>query len=284
MPSVASDALVLTRLSKSEALASSRPRVQLGSTFIDQLDFDQAVERLTGFLWSGRPHQVVTVNLDFLSIAERSPEFRETINDADLAVADGMPLVWLSRMRGQSLPERVTGVDLVDACCEVAEETGQGVFLLGAAPGVGQAAATTLQERHPDLRIVGTYSPPMGPLKRRENARMVRMVREAAPGFLFVALGAPRQDLWIRSHLAELNVPVAMGVGCVFDLLAGTTNRAPSWMQSTGLEWAYRLVREPRRLWRRYLLNDLPLFARLLLASSREVEETRAADALVVPT
>jgi N-acetylglucosaminyldiphosphoundecaprenol N-acetyl-beta-D-mannosaminyltransferase len=282
MPFVASDALVLTRLSTAEAVASSRPRVQLGSTFVDQLDFDQAVERITDFLWSGRPHQVVTVNLDFLSIAERSSEFRETLNDADLAVADGMPLVWLSRLRGQALPERVTGVDLVDACCEIAEDTGQGVFLLGAGPGVAQAAAERLQERHPGLRIVGTYTPPMGPLKRKENMRMLQMVREAAPGFLFVALGAPRQDLWIRSHLAELNVPVAMGVGCVFDLLAGNNNRAPSWMQAVGLEWAYRLVREPRRLWRRYLLNDLPLFARLLLKSTRE--DSPPADALAVPT
>jgi N-acetylglucosaminyldiphosphoundecaprenol N-acetyl-beta-D-mannosaminyltransferase len=98
---------------------------------------------------------------------------------------------------------------------------------------------------------------------------MVRMIQDAAPGFLFVALGAPRQDLWIRHHLKELDVPVAMGVGCVFDLLAGVANRAPGWMQTAGLEWAYRLGREPRRLWRRYLVNDLPLFGRLLF-SSRE--------------
>jgi N-acetylglucosaminyldiphosphoundecaprenol N-acetyl-beta-D-mannosaminyltransferase len=282
MPFVASDALVLTRLSAPESRASGRPRLQLGSTFIDQLDLDQAVERITDFLWSGRPHQVVTANLDFLSIAERNAEFRQTINDADLAVADGMPLVWLSRLRGQPLPERVTGVDLVDACCGIAEDTGHGVFLMGAGPGVPQAAAQRLLERHPGLRVVGTYSPPMGPLRRKEDARMVRMIQDAQPGFLFVALGAPRQDLWIRSHLAELNVPVAMGVGCVFDLLAGVSNRAPEWMQTGGLEWAYRLAREPRRLWRRYLLNDLPLFARLLLSASRD--ESPAGDALAVPT
>jgi N-acetylglucosaminyldiphosphoundecaprenol N-acetyl-beta-D-mannosaminyltransferase len=271
---VATDALVLNRLPSAVETALGpevdRPRVQLGATAVDQLDFEQAADRIRGFVWSGRAHQVVTVNLDFLSIAERDAEFRDTINSADLAVADGMPLVWLSRLRGQPLPERVAGVELVEACCDVAVESGRGVFLLGAAPGVAQAAAERLVERHPGLRVVGTYTPPMGPLKRKENARIVRMIRDAAPAFLFVALGAPRQDLWIRAHLAELNVPVAMGVGCTFDVLAGVSNRAPGWMQSAGLEWAYRLVREPRRLWRRYLVNDLPLFGRLLLSKVRQ--------------
>lgn len=282
---MATDALVLNRLPTADAASASplhRPRVLLGSTLIDQIDFDQAVERIRGFLNAGRPHRIVTANLDFLSIAERNTEFQEAVNDADLAVADGMPLVWLSRLRGQPIPERVTGVDLVDACCEVAAETGQGVFLLGAGPGVAQAAAKRLQERHPDLRIAGTFTPPMGPIRRKDDARMVRMIQDAAPGFLFVALGAPRQDLWIREHLQELNVPVAMGVGCVFDLLAGVANRAPRWMQASGLEWAYRLGREPRRLWRRYLVNDLPLFGRLLF-STRESAEPNVS-AVVVTT
>jgi N-acetylglucosaminyldiphosphoundecaprenol N-acetyl-beta-D-mannosaminyltransferase len=271
---VATDALVLNRLpapSGEVALepGDQRPRVYFGGTAIDQLDFDQAVERIREFLASGRPRQVVTANLDFLSIAERNHEFRAAINAADLAVADGMPLVWLSRLRGEPLPERVTGVELVDACCEIAAESGLGVFLMGAGPGVAQAAAEQLRERHPDLRIAGAYTPPMGPLKRREEARLIRTIQNAAPAFLFVALGAPRQDFWIRDHLAELNVPVAMGVGCTLDLLAGTTSRAPEWMQAAGLEWAYRLVREPRRLWRRYLVNDLPLLCRLLFSSAR---------------
>lgn len=275
---MATEALVLNRVPASPAIEVERPRVQLGYTAIDQVDFDQAVERIRDFVWSARPHQVVTVNLDFLSIADRNPEFRQTINESDLAVADGMPLVWLSRLRGEPLPERVTGVDLVDACCDIAHETEQSVFLLGAAPGIAQAAAQALEARHPGLRVVA-YTPPMGPMKRKEEQRVLRMIQLASPAFLFVALGAPRQDLWIRTHLAELNVPVAMGVGCVFDLLAGTSNRAPSWMQAIGLEWAFRLVREPRRLWRRYLLNDLPLFVRLLLSNGREAES----DADAVP-
>jgi N-acetylglucosaminyldiphosphoundecaprenol N-acetyl-beta-D-mannosaminyltransferase len=260
--------------------AAQRPRLDFGGTLIDRVDRHQALERIRGFLHAGQPQQVVTVNLDFLSIAERDAAFRAVINGAGLAVADGMPLVWLSRLRGEPLAERVAGVELVDAACALAARTGDGVFLLGAAPGVARTAAERLVERHPGLRIAGTYSPPMGPLKRKHNQQIVRMIREAAPGFLFVALGAPRQDLWIAEHLHELNVPVAMGVGCVFDLLAGVTTRAPSWMQAAGLEWSWRLLREPRRLWRRYILNDLPVFGRLLLSGRRSAGQ----QPIVVPT
>ncbi len=258
------------------AIAEPRPstelrhRIDLGGTLVDCVDRESAVDRINSFLWSGRPHQVVTVNLDFLSIAERDERFRALINGSDLAVADGMPLVWLSRLRGEPLSERVAGVELVEDSCRIAAETGQGVFLLGAAPGVAELAAERLTERHPGLRVVGTYSPERSALaKRKENDRIVRMITRANPGFLFVALGAPRQDEWIRAHLHELNVPVSMGVGCVFDLLAGVSSRAPVWMRSAGLEWTYRLLREPRRLWRRYIVNDLPLFGRLLVSGRR---------------
>jgi N-acetylglucosaminyldiphosphoundecaprenol N-acetyl-beta-D-mannosaminyltransferase len=120
----------------------------------------------------------------------------------------------------------------------------------------------------------------MATLDHAENQRIVRLVREAAPGFLFVALGAPRQDRWISEHLAQLNVPVSMGVGCVLDLLAGEVTRAPGWMQSAGLEWAFRLGQEPGRLWRRYLLADVPTLGRLVLSALRDVD----ADQVVVPT
>jgi N-acetylglucosaminyldiphosphoundecaprenol N-acetyl-beta-D-mannosaminyltransferase len=244
-----------------------RERVSLGPICVDSVDQAAAIERIRGFATSGRPHQIVTVNLDFVSIANRDPAFRELINAADLAVADGMPLVWLSRFKGKALPERVAGVDLVMDSCRVAAELGASVFLLGAAEGVAEAAGERLCELCPGLRIAGTYSPPVGTLDASVNDEMLRVVRRAAPDFLFVALGAPRQDFWIREHQAELQVPVAMGVGCVLDLLAGAVRRAPVWMQRTGLEWAFRLAQEPQRLWRRYLLNDLPMLARLACSS-----------------
>ena len=246
-----------------------RTRLDFAGALIDRVDLPEAVARIRAFLRAGVPHQIMTVNLDFLTIAQKDHWFRETINASDLAVADGMPLVWLSRLKREPLPQRVTGVELVDHCAAIAAEQGEGVYLLGAAPGVGRAAADRLQERHPGLQIAGVYSPPFRRLSDEEDERIVESIRAAAPGFLFVAFGAPRQDLWIRSHLERLQVPVAMGVGCVLDLLAGAMRRAPLWVQRAGLEWTYRLLHEPRRLWRRYMFNDAPMLGRLLLASMR---------------
>jgi N-acetylglucosaminyldiphosphoundecaprenol N-acetyl-beta-D-mannosaminyltransferase len=259
-----------------EPFESHRRRVELGGIYLDQVDLAGAVDRISTFVQSRQPHQVVTVNLDFVSIANRSPEFEATLNGADLAVPDGMPLVWLSRLKGDPLVERVAGVELVMESCRIGAELGSKVFLLGAAPGVAEAAGKRIEESYPGIQVVGTYSPPIGKLSAQENRYIVDLIRLAAPDFLFVALGAPRQDLWIREHLAELQVPVAMGVGCVLDLLAGNVRRAPLWMQRTGLEWAFRLVQEPGRLWKRYLLNDLPVLARLTLAGP----EAKASEAL----
>jgi N-acetylglucosaminyldiphosphoundecaprenol N-acetyl-beta-D-mannosaminyltransferase len=222
-----------------------------------------AADYIRGFVRAGTSHQIVTVNLDFLTIAGHMPAFRDTLNMADLAVADGMPLVWASHLKGRTLPERVAGVELVDTCCRIAVERGGSVYLLGAAEGVAAAAARRLSQRYPGLRIAGTYSPPFGPISADEDARIISHIQAARPTMLFVAFGAPRQDLWIREHLAELGVPVAVGVGCVFDLLAGRVTRAPAWMRRSGLEWAFRLGQEPRRLWRRYA-SDLPTLVRLL--------------------
>ena len=242
----------------------ARQRINLGGVKIDRVDAASAVDRIRGFLRSGRLNQIVTVNLDFVAISRRDADFRETLNAAELAVADGMPLVWVSQMTDEPLPQRLTGVELVDECCRVAVETNSSVFLLGAAPGVADEAADRLQERFPGLRIAGVYAPPFGPLTVDENERILTAIHAARPEFLFVALGAPQQDVWIRANRDRLDVPVCMGVGCVLDLLAGVVSRAPVWMQRTGLEWLFRLLQEPGRLWRRYILDDLPTLAWLV--------------------
>jgi N-acetylglucosaminyldiphosphoundecaprenol N-acetyl-beta-D-mannosaminyltransferase len=251
---------------------------------VDRIDLVGAIQRVCGFVRSGRAHQVVTVNLDFVSIAQRNEAFRETLNQADLAVPDGMPLVWVSRLKGTPLIERVAGVDLFDLACAMAAAEGWRIFLLGAAPGVADKAAEALLDRYPALQVAGTYAPPMGELTAEEEETMLRVVNEVRPELLFVALGAPRQDLWIRTHLARLDVRLAMGVGCGFDLLAGAVARAPRWMQRCGLEWAFRLAQEPARLWRRYLLNDLPLLAHLLVTPGESIEPEGDGPGLVVPT
>jgi N-acetylglucosaminyldiphosphoundecaprenol N-acetyl-beta-D-mannosaminyltransferase len=239
-----------------------RSRLDLFGVQIDRVDRPSALSRIRTFLEDGSTHQIVTVNLDFLYLAEQNPQFCTAINEADLAVADGMPLVWLSRVMGEPLPGRITGVELVDECCRIAHQEGVGVFFIGGTPPIAAIAADRVREQYPGLEVTH-YSPPFGPIPPGEDEHIIEMVQRVKPGFLFVSLGAPRQDLWIRAHRERLGVPVSLGVGCVVDLLAGAVRRAPPWMQATGFEWSYRLMQEPRRLWRRYLLDDLPHFGRL---------------------
>lgn len=265
---MATDAVLIrsaTAVASPRDAGAGRSRALVGGVLIDRADRALVVEQIGSFLRSGKCHQVATVNLDFLNIADRDRSFRDALNRADLVVADGMPIVWLSGMRQERIPERLAGVDLVNEACSLAAEDGRGIYLLGAAPGVADAAAFRLLEQHPGLRIAGTYAPPYRALSPEEDLEIVRAIRSARPAFLFVAFGAPRQDLWIREHLADLEVPVAMGVGCAFDVIAGRLGRAPFWMQRAGLEWAYRLAHEPGRLWKRYLVDDVPLLARLIV-------------------
>jgi N-acetylglucosaminyldiphosphoundecaprenol N-acetyl-beta-D-mannosaminyltransferase len=247
------------------AEASPRPdRVLLSGVLIDRVTLAEAASRLESYLTTPKLHQVVAVNLDCLRIAQADADFRETINEADLAVADGMPLVWASRLAGRGIPQRVTGNELVDECCRLSAATGQSLFLLGGRPGVAEEAARTVERRHPGARVAGTYSPPFGPLSAADDALMVDRINRSGARILIVALGAPRQDNWIRAHRRELNVRIALGVGCGLDILAAVVGRAPRWMQRSGLEWLHRLRLEPARLWRRYFVDDTPMFARLV--------------------
>ncbi len=249
--------------------ARGRDRVALAGVLVDRVDRRGAAAAIESFFADGGRHQIVTINSDFIRKARQDADFRDVLNRADLAVADGMPLVWLSRLRGSPLPERVAGLELVEDCCRAAAREGVGLFLLGAAPGVAEAAGRVLATRHAGLRIAGTYSPPFGPPSAEEDARMVAAIRAAGRCVLFVAFGAPRQDRFISRHLIELDIPVGMGVGCAFDILSGSVRRAPRWMQRGGLEWAWRLAQEPRRLWRRYLIEDAPLLGTLAFDAVR---------------
>jgi N-acetylglucosaminyldiphosphoundecaprenol N-acetyl-beta-D-mannosaminyltransferase len=171
---------------------------------------------------------------------------------------------------------------LVD-CAGLAAAKGYSIFLLGAGPGVAEEAACVLRTRHPGVRVVGTYAPPMRPLTSDEDESMVRLIQEMQPDMLFVAFGAPKQDQWIRTHLDRLGAPVCMGVGGAFDMLAGRVKRAPMWMQHWGLEWLYRVTQEPARLWQRYFVHDLPCFVRLMARCSTTSAERAVTGRLAGP-
>jgi N-acetylglucosaminyldiphosphoundecaprenol N-acetyl-beta-D-mannosaminyltransferase len=234
-------------------------RISLLGVTMDRVQLGDLRGWLDAALASGRPHQVVTLNLDFLAIARKNADFARVVAAADLVVCDGKPLQWIAGMQS-----RVTGNDIVLQTARLSAARGYQLFLMGAYPGVAERAAQRLRELAPGVVIAGTYAPPRWPFTPEQDAEIIAAIQAARPHALFVALGAPRQDEWIARH-PELRVPVSVGVGGAFNFLAGETQRAPLWMQRVGLEWAHRLISEPARLWRRYLIDDLPLGALLLL-------------------
>ena len=241
-----------------------RDQIALLGTPIDRIAHSAVAEWIEAFITSGAPHQIITANLDFVAIARRRPDFAQIIEDADLVVCDGKPLQWASHLQGDPIPARVTGMDLVLTAAHLSATSGYRIFFMGAAPGVAERAARALEELIPGVVIAGTCSPKQWPFDADEDARIVASIRAARPDALFVALGAPRQDEWIHAHLGELDVPLCAGIGGVFNFLAGETRRAPEWIQHAGMECAFRLAQEPSRLWKRYLVDDLPVFFALL--------------------
>lgn len=235
---------------------------ELAGVRVDRIMLQDALAVIENYVESRKPHQIVTVNIDFLHIAQTNTRFRSVLNSSDLSLADGAPLLWLSRLRGRPIPERVTGVDLIAKLAGLAAARGYGMFLLGSTPGVAASAAERLMESFPGLRKPESYSPPVGVWDSEEQEAIFQRIERASPNILLVALGAPRQDIWLSDNLRRLGVSVCVGVGGSFEILAGQIPRAPQWMQHHGLEWAHRLRCEPRRLWKRYLVSDLPFLLR----------------------
>jgi len=237
-----------------------RTRLRIGALEVDPLTLAGAVDAIEGLVTAGRGGMVVTPNVDHVVVAERSPEFREACAAAGLSLADGMPLLWAARLLGRPLPEKVSGSDLVLPLCERAAARGWRVYLLGAGPGIAEEAARRLRQRI-GIEVVGTASPRIRiDGSPDDTAEALEGIRAARPDLLLLAFGAPKQEIWAYRHREALGRVVTVGVGASLDFIAGTLRRAPRWMSRIGLEWLFRLLSEPRRLWKRYLIDD-PWFA-----------------------
>jgi N-acetylglucosaminyldiphosphoundecaprenol N-acetyl-beta-D-mannosaminyltransferase len=246
-------------------------RVHLDGTGIDRITEDEVVAVVRDALSHGRGGRIITPNVDILRRAAADPAARRHLDDADLIVADGMPLIWASRLSGAPLPERVAGSSLIWSLSEGLGRDGRSVFVIGGNPATptrpdgARRAASRLAEQCPGLRIAGTLCPEYGFERNRAvYAEFCATVKESKPDLVFVGLGFPKQEKVIARLRSELPQAWFIGCGAAVNFVAGDIDRAPRWMQRTGLEWAHRLGSEPRRLAGRYLKRDAPYALRLL--------------------
>lgn len=232
-------------------------RIKMMGCEVDNLDMEETLQRIEEFIHDGSPHQHVVINADKVVKAHRDPELRRIINECALINADGMPVVWASRLLGKPLKERVAGVDLFDALMRRAAEKGWRVYLLGAREDVVGGVKKLYEQRFPSLVVAGYRN---GYWKPEEEASIAAEIGAARPDLLFVAISSPKKEQFLGRYQAEMKVPFAMGVGGTFDVAVGKVKRAPVWMQKSGLEWFYRFLQEPRRMFRRYFIEDMFFF------------------------
>jgi N-acetylglucosaminyldiphosphoundecaprenol N-acetyl-beta-D-mannosaminyltransferase len=232
---------------------------------IGRMDESQCIDRILAGLAMGQGGWVITTNTDILRRYVHDPVFRTVADRASFCVADGMPLVWASRLQGLPLPARVAGSNLIGSLCAAAAPAGRRIYLLGGDPGTADATRQVLQQRCPGLVIVGTHCPAFGfEHHAHEITRLRHILQAAQPDIIFVALGSPKQELLIHQLRDCLPVSWWLGIGISFSFMAGRVKRAPPWMQRAGLEWLHRLLHEPRRLAKRYLVHDVPFALHML--------------------
>jgi N-acetylglucosaminyldiphosphoundecaprenol N-acetyl-beta-D-mannosaminyltransferase len=238
-----------------------RERIEMMGCRIDNLSMEETLQVVEGFIATGLPHQHVVVNVDKLVKARGSADLRRIINDCALVNADGMPVVWASRLLGKPLKERVAGVDLFERLMQRSADKGWRVFLLGAREEVVCSVKRIYEMKYPGLVVAGYRN---GYWTEHEEAGVVEQIARAKADLLFVAISSPKKELFLGAYQAQLKIPFAMGVGGTFDVVTGKIKRAPLWMQRSGLEWFHRFLQEPRRMFRRYFIDDMAFVGMLL--------------------
>jgi N-acetylglucosaminyldiphosphoundecaprenol N-acetyl-beta-D-mannosaminyltransferase len=242
---------------------------------VDNMTMEGVLESVEAMIAKGGFHQIATANADFLIKSIHDDELQEVLCRCDLVLADGMPLVWASRLMNTGLKERVAGSDLVPLLVELSARRGYRLFLLGADEESSVRAAEWMKEKYPGVRIVGRYSPMYQPLEEMDHEDILSRIEEAQPDILLVAFGNPKQEKWLAMHRSRLNVPVCIGVGASLDFLSGRVSRAPMWMQRFGMEWLYRTTQEPSRLAKRYANNAAGLMRYLTLQLAATLAQTK---------
>lgn len=235
-------------------------RIKFLNIEVDNLTMKESLEAIENLIKNRQPSYVVTPNVDHIVKLEEDYEFREVYKKADLILTDGMPLIWISKLLKNPIKEKISGSDLFPQICDLAAKKGYSIFLLGAAEGIADEAAKRLKDKYKGLDIVGTFSPSYGFEKNdMEVKNIIEIIKKANPDILAVGLGAPKQEKFIYKYRKELNVPISLAIGASIDFESGNVKRAPKWMQKSGLEWFYRFLNEPKRMFKRYFVDDIKI-------------------------
>ena len=235
-------------------------RIKFMNTNIDNLTMAETLHEIDKLIQKKNCSYVVTPNVDHIVRLEKDEELQKVYKNASLILTDGKPLIWISKWYKTPIKEKISGSDLFPRVCQLAANKNYTMYLLGAAEGVADTAARNLMKKYPGLNIVGTYSPPFGFEKNEQEMNKIKtQIQEVHPDILIVGLGCPKQEKFMYYHCKELGVPISFGLGASIDFEAGNIKRAPKWMSNHGLEWLYRFSKEPKRLFKRYFVDDLKI-------------------------
>lgn len=235
-------------------------RIKFMNTCIDNLTMSETLNEIDKLIQKKICSYVVTPNLDHIVRLEKDEELQKVYKNASLILTDGKPLIWISKWYKTPIKEKISGSDLFPRVCQLAANKNYTMYLLGAAEGVADTAARNLMKKYPGLNIVGTYSPPFGFEKNEQEMNKIKaQIQDVHPDILVVGLGCPKQEKFMYYHCKELGVPISFGLGASIDFEAGNIKRAPKWMSNHGLEWLYRFSKEPKRLFKRYFVDDIKI-------------------------
>ena len=220
----------------------------------------ETVEAIEQMIAADKKSYVVAINVDVVMKIEADPYLKKIVDDADMVLVDGKPLVWISKLHEKPLKAKISGSDLVPLLCEISAKKGYSIFIIGGKDGIAAQARQRLEQKLPGIRIAGTYAPPFGFENDQEELDKInRMISEAHPDLLIACFGCPKQEKWIYENIEKYDAKVSVCAGATVDFLAGNVKRAPKWMSEHGLEWFYRFLQEPRRMFRRYFVDDMKI-------------------------
>lgn len=243
------------------------------NTYINNVTMPETIAAIEQMIEADKKSYVVAINVDVVMKIEEDSYLKKVVDNADMVLVDGKPLVWISKLHGKPLKAKISGSDLVPLLCEVAAEKGYKIFIIGGKDGIAEQAKEKLENRLPKIKIVGTYAPPFGFEKNEsELDKINQMISEAHPDLLIACFGCPKQEKWIYENIEKYNAKVSVCAGATVDFLAGNVKRAPRWMSDHGLEWFYRFTQEPKRMFKRYFVDDTKI-AKLIFKYAKKGEE-----------